>query len=114
MLRHARLTKRLERSRRQRQPNGDRKGREIFRHDTFGSEAFWGGALRLHQAIAGKVDLDDVGNTIVLLQADAVVGIKGVLANIRLTSIDITCAFCHSTVDDSLALGSGRTTSTAR
>src|SRR6185295_7935329 len=30
-------------------------GREIFRHDTFGSEAFWGGALRLHQAIAGAI-----------------------------------------------------------
>jgi hypothetical protein len=28
-------------------------GREIFRYDTFGDEAFWGGALRLHQAIAG-------------------------------------------------------------
>ena len=28
-------------------------GREIFRHDTFGSEAFWGGKLALHRAIAG-------------------------------------------------------------
>src|SRR5687768_13017305 len=28
-------------------------GRQIFRHDTFGSEAFWGDKLRLHQAIAG-------------------------------------------------------------
>src|SRR5215216_5518030 len=31
-----------------------REGRQIFRHDTFGSEAFWGGQLRLHQAIAGS------------------------------------------------------------
>ena len=30
-----------------------REGREIFRFDTFGSEAFWGGGLRLHEAIAG-------------------------------------------------------------
>src|SRR5688572_9209598 len=30
------------------------KGREIFRHDTFGSEAFWGGKLKLHQAILGE------------------------------------------------------------
>ena len=30
-----------------------RDGREIFRFDTFGSEAFWGGALRLHETIAG-------------------------------------------------------------
>jgi len=29
-------------------------GRKIFRYDTFGDEAFWGGALRLHQAIAGE------------------------------------------------------------
>ena len=29
------------------------KGREIFRFDTFGSEAFWGGRLRLHQPIVG-------------------------------------------------------------
>ena len=28
-------------------------GRRIFRFDTFGSEAFWGGALQLHQAIEG-------------------------------------------------------------
>src|SRR5262245_18668153 len=29
-------------------------GRQIFRYDTFGSEAFWGGALQLHKAIAGE------------------------------------------------------------
>ena len=29
-------------------------GRRIFRFDTFGSEAFWGGALRLHDAIQGS------------------------------------------------------------
>ena len=28
-------------------------GRQTFRYDTFGDEAFWGGALKLHQAIAG-------------------------------------------------------------
>ena len=33
-----------------------REGREIFRFDTFGSEAFWGGALRLHEAIAGAAN----------------------------------------------------------
>ena len=31
-----------------------RDGRDIFRFDTFGSEAFWGGALRLHETIAGS------------------------------------------------------------
>jgi hypothetical protein len=39
-------------------PRGDAKelfeeGRRTFRFDTFGDEAFWGGALKLHQAIAG-------------------------------------------------------------
>ena len=29
-------------------------GRQIFRFDTFGSEAFWGDALQLHKAIAGE------------------------------------------------------------
>src|SRR5215475_7241420 len=29
-------------------------GREIFRFDTFGSEAFWGDMLQLHKAIAGE------------------------------------------------------------
>ena len=29
-------------------------GRRTFRHDTFGDEAFWGGRLRLHQAIEGE------------------------------------------------------------
>ena len=28
-------------------------GKQIFRFDTFGSEDFWGGTLRLHEAIAG-------------------------------------------------------------
>src|SRR3954453_4897063 len=31
-----------------------REGRRIFRHDTFGDEAFWGGTLQLHKAIEGE------------------------------------------------------------
>src|SRR5881296_3738837 len=31
-----------------------REGRQIFRFDTFGDEAFWGDALQLHKAIAGE------------------------------------------------------------
>lgn len=121
-------------------------GREIFRHDTFGSEAFWGGKLKLHRAVAGEkfggvgpgltakqalqaglkvdtaklprilveaikggsVSLERTDTTIELLRADAVVGVKGVFENKNLVSIGITCAFCHSTVDDSLAKGIGR------
>ena len=29
-------------------------GRQIFRFDTFGDEAFWGDTLKLHQAIEGE------------------------------------------------------------
>jgi hypothetical protein len=31
-------------------------GRQTFRFDTFGSEAFWGGSLGLHRAIAGQAN----------------------------------------------------------
>lgn len=31
-------------------------GRAIFRYETFGDEAFWGGQLRLHEAIAGQAN----------------------------------------------------------
>ena len=31
-------------------------GRQTFRYDTFGDEDFWGGALKLHQAIAGSAN----------------------------------------------------------
>ena len=30
-------------------------GRQTFRFDTFGDEAFWSGSLKLHQAIAGSI-----------------------------------------------------------
>ena len=42
---------------RQIEANGDRmlvQGRQIFRFDTFGGEAFWGDTLHLHQAIEGS------------------------------------------------------------
>jgi hypothetical protein len=38
-----------------------REGRHIFRFDTFGSEAFWGDRLRLHQAIQGSASGGGVG-----------------------------------------------------
>jgi hypothetical protein len=31
-----------------------RRGERIFRHDTFGDEAFWGGVLQLHRALEGE------------------------------------------------------------
>src|SRR5512142_832303 len=57
---------------------------------------------------AGKVDLDDPATTLALLQADAVVGVKGNFNDQgSLKSVGITCALCHSTVDDSLTAGVG-------
>jgi hypothetical protein len=64
-------------------------------------------ALRA-QLEAGKVNLDDPATTIALLELDAVVGVKGVVdGSGKLTSLGLRCAFCHSTVDDSLAPGIG-------
>jgi hypothetical protein len=121
-------------------------GQRIFRYDTFGDEAFWGEALRLHAAISGedlggvgpgisprtalslglkvdsaalppglrnrlrngRVDLDDPATTLALLRLNAIVGVQGFFEDERLHSIGITCALCHSTVDDSLAPGIGR------
>jgi hypothetical protein len=31
-------------------------GRQTFRFDTFGDEAYWGDSLQLHQAIAGEAN----------------------------------------------------------
>jgi hypothetical protein len=122
-----------------------REGREIFRYDSFGSEDFWGGQLRLHEAILGaeqggvgpgltpkqalqlglKVDsgqlpeilaraidegsvsLDDPETTVALLRADSVVGVKAITRDDKVVSVGITCAICHSTVDDSITAGIG-------
>jgi len=56
----------------------------------------------------GKVDLNDPATTLLLLKADAVVGLTGHFnSQGRLSSIGIQCALCHSTVDDSFAPGIG-------
>jgi hypothetical protein len=115
-----------------------RLGRAIFRFDTFGDEQLWTGVLRMHEPIAtlspqqalavglkvdrdalpaaivaalkaDAVDLTDPAVTLTLLKANAVVGVKGRVNEAgALTSVGITCALCHSTVDDSLAPGIGR------
>jgi hypothetical protein len=57
----------------------------------------------------GAVSLDDPDTTLELLRADAVVGVKGVFDDKHnLKGIGITCALCHSTVDDSFMRGIGR------
>jgi hypothetical protein len=58
---------------------------------------------------ATSVSLDKPETTLVLLRANAVVGVTGFFdKEDRLQSIGIQCAFCHSTVDDSFANGIGR------
>jgi len=81
-------------------------GRQIFRFDTFGDEAFWGGVLKLHEFVEGvspraalsvglkvdvdaltpaqvqaiqqgQLDLDDPAVTLALLKQNAVVGVTG-------------------------------------
>src|SRR4029453_3411461 len=58
----------------------------------------------------GEVDLGDPASTIVLLKANAVVGVTGFFSEDgkTLSSVGIQCALCHSTVDDSYAPGIGQ------
>jgi len=106
-------------------------GKSIFRFDTFGDEQLWTNTLHLEQPVARlspagalgvglKVDVDALPATVVnqlkanlvnlndpavtlqLLSANAVVGVMGKVSNGHLDSIGITCALCHSTVDNSL------------
>jgi hypothetical protein len=122
-------------------------GKQIFRFDTFGDEAFWTDKLKLHHAIQGskfggvgpgvspktalavglkvdmdalpeqlidqikqgKVNLDDPATTLALIKLDAVLGVKGTFnPNGSLKAMGLTCAVCHSTVDDAFAPGIGR------
>ncbi len=61
------------------------------------------------QLKAGKVNLDDPATTLALLKLNAVLGVTGYFDNAgKIRSMGIQCAFCHSTVDDSLAPGIGK------
>jgi hypothetical protein len=122
-------------------------GKQTFRFDTFGDEAFWSDALQLHRAIEGtqfggvgpgvspatalavglkvdsealpeslvaqlkhgRVNLQDPATTLALLKLNAVVGVKGSFnGDGSLQSVGLTCAVCHSTVDNSFAPGIGK------
>src|SRR5262245_41165035 len=113
-------------------------GQAIFRFDTFGDEQFWTDVLRMPEALdtvtpttalsvglkvdvealprtlvaalrRGEVDLTSAATTKALLGLDAVVGVKGTVNESgQLTKVGVTCALCHSTVDDSFAPGIGR------
>jgi mono/diheme cytochrome c family protein len=112
-------------------------GKEIFRFDTFGDEKFWTDTLRMHEVIEtsvspltalgvglkvdaealppgilGTVDLNDPKTTVALLKLNAVLGVRGEVRSLngedRLVRVGITCALCHSTVDNSVAPGIGK------
>jgi mono/diheme cytochrome c family protein len=115
-----------------------REGQAIFRFDTFGDEQLWTDVLRMHEAIAtvspatalavglkvdvealppavvaalraGQVDLSNPAVTLELLRLNAVVGVKGTVSETgQLTTVGVTCALCHSSVDDSFAPGIGK------
>ena len=61
---------------------------------------------------AGTVDLKSPTTTLALLKLDAVVGLKGKVSTQNgadtLERVGVTCALCHSTVDNSFAPGIGK------
>jgi len=61
---------------------------------------------------SGSIDLKSPATTLALLQLNAVVGVRGTVVKVggkdTLTRFGITCAFCHSTVDNSFAPGIGK------
>ncbi len=118
-------------------PKQVREGQAIFRYDDFGDWRFWTDTLRLHElvqqvsprtalALGLKVDaeaippavlaavlndpalLDEPAITRALLSLNAVVGVTSRIEDDRIVRMGITCALCHSTVDDAVAPGIGR------
>ena len=111
-----------------------KEGRQAFRFDTFGDEQLWTTTLRLHEVVekavdpgtalkvglkvdadvlpAGilqTVDLKSPATTVALLKMNAIVGIQAkVDQDGHITSLGVTCALCHSTVDNSVMPGIGR------
>lgn len=60
----------------------------------------------------GSIDLDSPATTVALLKLNAVVGLKGKVETVHgkdvLKRLGVTCALCHSTVDNSFAAGIGK------
>jgi mono/diheme cytochrome c family protein len=60
----------------------------------------------------GSISLTDPATTVALLKLNAVLGVKGTVESVNgkdtLTRLGITCALCHSTVDDSFTKGVGK------
>jgi hypothetical protein len=60
----------------------------------------------------GTISLTSPATTVALLKLNAVVGVKGIVSTVNgretLTRVGITCALCHSTVDNSFTQGIGK------
>jgi len=108
-------------------------GKQIFRFNTFGDEQLWTDTLHLNEVveksvdpttalkvgfkvdadvlpagILAKVDLKSAATTVALLKMNAIVGIQATVdANNHITRLGVTCAFCHSTVDNAVMPGIG-------
>ena len=106
----------------------------MFRFETFGDEQLWTDKLRLNEiveksvdpttalkvglkvdsdalppGILEKVDLKSPATTVALLKMNAVVGLQATVdSNNHITRLGVTCALCHSTVDNSVMPGIGR------
>lgn len=109
-------------------------GQRVFRFETFGDEQLWTDTLKLNEVVEKnvdpttalkvglkvdadvlppgvleKVDLKSPATTVELLKMNAVVGLKATVdSNNHIERLGITCALCHSTVDDSVMPGIGR------
>ena len=109
-------------------------GQKIFRFETFGDDQLWTDKLGLHKVVEQKVDpttalkvglkvdaealppgtlekadLKSPATTVALLKLNAVVGLRAeVDASNKITKLGVTCALCHSTVDDSVQAGIGK------
>jgi len=61
---------------------------------------------------SGAISLTSPATTVALLKLNAVVGVRGTVTTVGgkdvLTRVGITCALCHSTVDNSFAPGIGK------
>src|SRR5688572_30180619 len=69
-------------------------GRETFRFDTFGDEAFWGGTLGLHRAIAGEAN----GGVGPGLSPTAALGL-GLKVDVAMVPPDVAAGIQNGTVD---------------
>lgn len=114
-------------------PRAEGQGQRAFRFDAFGDEQLWTEELRLHEVVESRLDpitalklglkvdaealppgmllaadLESPATTVALLKMNAIVGLQATFdSNDRIVKLGISCALCHSSVDDSVRHGIG-------